>query len=288
VFSPRWLPDATLENLEDPSYQACLRRAISEDLVLILHNFGTLSADEHLRIASIFGPVQDSLDHVDEAVPQTRLVQAIDRNAPDSVAESRRPSSYYWHTDRSFLPNPAFVTVLNMWRMPTSGGDTYFFDTRSAFANLNAIDKQRLRCCRARHSYSHYHNVLQAGQFDAPTKRLAEKLYPDVWQPLVLRDYTTESEALYFSELCVNGLEYHGPKTETPPTIAWIAKQFESDDMVYRHNWSEGDVVIWNNLATMHRSEPSTGYRQLRRVITGCLPSDVDIRQSSEAVCHAF
>jgi alpha-ketoglutarate-dependent 2,4-dichlorophenoxyacetate dioxygenase len=49
-------------------------------------------------------------------------------------------------------------------------------------------------------------------------------------------------------------------------------------EFVYRHSWRPGDLVIWDNRATMHRALPfdDTKYRrELRRVTT------LDIEQPS-------
>ena len=287
MFEPLRITDATPENLESPDYQVFLRRAIADHLVLVLEGYGHLSADEHLRMASIFGPIQDSIDRVDTPASESRLVQTIERNNPLVDAGSRRPSSYYWHTDRSFLSNPPYVTVLNMLHMPVSGGDTHFVDTRAAFQRMHERDKQRMRSCRARHSYSHYHCTLQADNFDPSQKDLAKKLNPDVWHPLIVNDRAGGSEAIYFSELCVNDLEFEDPEMSSAPTVAWVAQQFDFHDLVYRHSWHEGDVVIWNDLATMHRSESSNGYRRLRRVVVG-LSQPIEWFESQRTVPHVF
>jgi alpha-ketoglutarate-dependent taurine dioxygenase len=270
VFQPVLICDATPENLETPAYQEFLRRAVGDSLVLVLRTYGRLSAEAHIRLASIFGPVQNSLAGVDEPAPQSSLVQTIERNEPANRTATRHASSYYWHTDRSFLSNPAFITLLNMWRLPARGGDIYFLNTRAAFTTLSESEKQRLRRSRARHSYSYYHNMLQPDHFDASIKRFAKEEHPDVWHPLVVQDPVNGSEAIYFSELCVTDIELAVATLETAPTILGVSEKLYASDFVYRHSWQEGDLLIWNNLATMHRSEPSVGLRQLRRVVTDC------------------
>jgi alpha-ketoglutarate-dependent 2,4-dichlorophenoxyacetate dioxygenase len=173
-----------------------------------------------------------------------------------------------WHTDASFQDPPGRYSMLSAKVVPAVGADTEFADTRAAYDALDADAKARLAGLRVHHSIAHSRQTL-GFEFSADE---AEALKGAV-HPLVRTLPRSQRKSLYVAAHASRIVEW--PVPEGRLLLHDLIEHATQREFVYRHRWQVGDLVIWDNRATMHRATPfddATYRRELRRVTTLDLP----------------
>jgi alpha-ketoglutarate-dependent 2,4-dichlorophenoxyacetate dioxygenase len=169
-----------------------------------------------------------------------------------------------WHTDASFQDPAGRYSMLSARVVPPRGADTEFADTRAAWDALEAERKARLEGLRVHHSIAHSRQTL-GFEFSAEE---AEALEGAV-HPLVRTLPRSGRRALYLASHASRVLDW--PVPEGRLLLRELIEHATQPEFVYRHAWRAGDLVIWDNRATMHRATPfddARHRRELRRVTT--------------------
>ena len=184
-----------------------------------------------------------------------------------------------WHTDVTFVPRPPAASVLVGDATPTFGGDTMFADTRTAYESLAEPLRRMLDHLEAVHRITPL--AYWGEPFDsALTRADAQQLFDDsakvapVIHPVVRVHPTTGRPNLFINP----GFTSHivgWSRIESDGLLRMLYEHMTQPEFVLRHRWREGDVVIWDNRATMHYAvdDYGTTERRVRRVtIRGGLP----------------
>ena len=153
-----------------------------------------------------------------------------------------------WHTDDSYFAVPAKATLLHGIEIPSRGGATWFCNMHSAFEALPESVRQRIDGMRAIHGY----DTPRAR--NRPSARTPQEMAetPDVEHPLVRTHPETGRKALYLNPNRLDrivGLE----RAESDALLDQLADEARKPEHHYGHAWTAGDIVIWDNRATMHR-----------------------------------
>jgi len=173
-----------------------------------------------------------------------------------------------WHTDGSFRRVPAALSMLYAHRVPgpsaRGNGETEFADMRSAYDALSVQQKADIADLVALHDIA-----WSRGQLGFSDLLFGEKqVLPPVPQRLVRTHPGSGRKVLY---VAAHASEIVGwPVPEGRLLLRELIEHATQREFVYRHNWQEGDLVIWDNRATMHRGRhyDETKVRDLRRVTT--------------------
>ena len=174
------------------------------------------------------------------------------------------PGNRLWHTDASFQDPPGRYSMLSAKVVPSVGADTEFADTRAAYDALDAEMKARLEHLRVHHSIAHSRQTL-GFEFSADE---AEALKGAI-HPLVRTLPRSHRRALYLASHASRIVDW--PVPEGRLLLHDLIEHATQREFVYRHAWRVGDLVIWDNRATMHRATPfddANHRRELRRVTT--------------------
>ena len=144
-----------------------------------------------------------------------------------------------WHHDATYLERPPWIAVLTPQVLPPAGGDTMFADQRAAFRSLSPGMRALLRPLRAVH-------------WDALGARAgAQSDDPPRAHPAVIRHPVTREPALYLSKPYVSHFE-----DMTERESAWLRDELvdhaTAPEFVYRHRWSAGDVLFWDQRCCLH------------------------------------
>ena len=177
-----------------------------------------------------------------------------------------------WHTDASFQDPPGRYSMLSAKVIPSVAADTEFADMRAAYDALDAGPKGKLEGLSAHHSIAYSRQVL-GFEFSAEEQ---EKLKGAV-HPLVRTNPRTRRRSLYLASHASRIIGW--PVPEGRLFLRDLTEHATQPQFVYRHSWRIGDLVIWDNLATMHRGRPfddASHRRELRRVTT----LDMEVRVS--------
>ena len=182
----------------------------------------------------------------------------------------RNRANQLWHTDSSFKKVPALTSVLSARIIPARGGETEFVSTRVAFERLEAGLRQKLENSFVWHDYAHSRGQI-APDLASPEERAA--LPPQCWR-MVWKNPVNGRSALYLAShaYAIEGMESTAGKKLLDELMGAATVPGAS----YVHSWRSGDVVMWDNRATMHRGRPWPAHEARLMVRTTVSATAVD------------
>ena len=187
------------------------------------------------------------------------------RREPD---EKVTPFGGNWHSDWSFQARPPAATILRSETIPPVGGDTLYCDAATAYEALPEATKDKLAPLRAVHSASRAYGPQSAYSRELHLRAMPIIVSPEADKtyvhPLVRTHPVTGRKALFVSPVYTVGIEGMAPD-EADPLLADLHRHLVQDQFIYRHHWTPGMVVIWDNRCTMHNA--LGGYDGHRRVM---------------------
>ena len=224
-----------------------------------------LGEDEHLDFARRWGPLERTLSKRTDR-PEVSLlsnVTADDRvAAPDDTLGLYLKGNRAWHTDSSFKKVGAMASILRAVEVPTTGGDTEFADMRAAYDALDATERERLDGLEAVHSYAYSQGLV--GGTDLLSGNEWDDL-PPVTHPLVRVHADTGRKSLYVGRHIshVVGMS----ESMGREMVADLVDRACRAPRTFRHHWSVGDIVMWDNRCVLHRGHtwPFEERRVMRR-----------------------
>lgn len=184
-----------------------------------------------------------------------------------------------WHTDVTFMQNPPAASVLVADHTPEFGGDTQWVSMRAAYRALSPALRDLVALLEAVHRISPL--AYWGEPFDTALARDdTQKLYddalrvPPVVHPVVRVHPSTGEFALFVNP----GFTTHivgMSRIESDNLLRLLYEHSTQPEFAYRHHWQPGDVVMWDNRATMHYAIDDYGdvERRMRRVtVRGTTP----------------
>ncbi|HKY90518.1 MAG TPA: TauD/TfdA family dioxygenase [Nevskiaceae bacterium] len=160
--------------------------------------------------------------------------------------------SFYWHIDGTMNQVPILASLLSMRVLPsTGGGDTEFSNTYAAYDDLSDEDKKSLEGLRVSHSAWNtifYYDPECSIEMLRQMQAIGDRELPLVWTHRSGR----KSLVIGATARYVVGMEDKKSIELLVRLRDWATKP----QFVYRHTWSIGDMVIWDNTGTMHRATP--------------------------------
>ncbi len=145
-----------------------------------------------------------------------------------------------WHTDSAFLDRPPALNVLSARDVPV-GGDTMWCNQYRSYDRLSEGLKALLDGVRA--EYTGARLAALAASDDVPS----------TLHPIIRTHPETGRKALYISRPGDSVSRFEGmTEEESLPLLEYLYEHSTRPDNVYRHRWSNGDVVMWDNRCTMH------------------------------------
>lgn len=250
-------------------------RAAFEAHSLLLFRGQSLGPERHLELASRFGPIEDR--KADERKPGEAFeISQVSNRTEGGIADAmdlhtlNLKANQLWHTDSTFMPTPALANLLIARVVSSSGGETEFASTRAAWRDLPNATKTRVRNAVFRHRYSHSRARISPVLAALP---MFNKWPDQRWRAL-WRNPVTGEDALYIAShvFAVDGV----PDAEGAALVDELIAFSTQDRYVYSHSWRPGDVLIWDERATLHRGRPWP-YAEERTLSSICVTArDVD------------
>jgi alpha-ketoglutarate-dependent 2,4-dichlorophenoxyacetate dioxygenase len=238
---------------KDDAAYAAARAAFEEHSVLVFRG-QNVSDEGQLAFSRRFGPPEvtkvGSLGTGSHFVILTTIGADGKVVPPDHRYALRNRANQLWHTDSSFKSVPALTSILSARTIPARGGETEYVSTRLAFERLDAGLRKKLVNSFAWHDYAHSRGKITA-DLASPEERAA--LPPQCWR-MVWKNPVNGRGALYLAShaYAVEGMdEAAGLKL-----IEELTEAATTPEVSYVHQWKSGDVVMWDNRATMHRGRP--------------------------------
>ncbi|WP_298932321.1 TauD/TfdA family dioxygenase [uncultured Ramlibacter sp.] len=168
-----------------------------------------------------------------------------------------------WHTDMSYLERPPFASMLWSIEIPDSGGDTSFASMPEALLAMPADLVARIERLDIKHdgTYDSGGNVRKGmAANDDPVYSVG------TLHPIVITQPETGERTLYLGRrrnAYIPGLSL----AESEQLLDTIWGYATAPAVTLTHRWRVGDVVLWNNLTTMHRRDafPADQFRTMHR-----------------------
>jgi alpha-ketoglutarate-dependent 2,4-dichlorophenoxyacetate dioxygenase len=257
---------------DDTVYKAA--RAAFEDHSVLVFRGQDISGEGQLEFSRRFGPPEvtkvGSLGTGTNFVILTTIGDDGKVVPEDHRYAMRNKANQLWHTDSSFKSVPALTSVLSARTIPAKGGETEFASTRLAFERLDPALQKRLENSFAWHHYGHSRGKIAPGL--ATTEELAA-LSPQCWR-MVWKNPVNGRSALYIAShaYAVEGMETKAGEQ----LIEELTELATAPGTTYEHKWQNGDVVMWDNRATMHRGRPWPGNEPRYMVRTTVSATAVD------------
>jgi alpha-ketoglutarate-dependent 2,4-dichlorophenoxyacetate dioxygenase len=237
---------------DDAAYTAA-RAAFEEHSVLVFRN-QDVTDELQLAFSRRFGPPEVTKVGSQGTGSHFVILSTIGPDGkvvpPDHRLSLRSKANQLWHTDSSFKRVPALASILSARIIPARGGETEYVSTRLAFERLDAGLRNKLENSFAWHDYAHSRSQI-AADLASPEERAA--LPPQCWR-MVWKNPANGRGAIYLAShaYAVEGMEAAAGKKLIDELMAAATAPGTS----YLHPWRKGDVVMWDNRATMHRGRP--------------------------------
>lgn len=230
------------QQLLDGSCAADIRELLERRGVLVFPQVH-FTPEEQIAFTRTLG--QYVPDKVDGAVTPI----SIDERMGTSAEYTR--SSFFWHFDGYMNAVPVLASILCAETLSSTGGDTEFCSTYAAYEELPVERKQQLEGLRAVHAMAGAQlSVTPEPDYDTFQQwlRVPRRTLPLVWT------HRSGRKSLVIGNTAVNVLGMD--PLEGLELLVWLRDWATQERFHYRHAWSVGDAVIWDNTGTLHRVRP--------------------------------
>jgi len=238
------------ELLEDDL--ATLRGLVLEE-GLVLFREQPLGGRSQIELGRRFGALERlALDG--ESFDEKSIVLAnVDENGQNLSEDDQKMRMLSitedWHTDSSFREVPAAFSLLSAVTVPEQGGDTFFASLQKGWDALSPDEQSRLYGLDGIHDYpSAYRNrgieMADIAGFEMPIRI----------HPIVRRHPETGRTGLFLTQHmnAIEGLS----EDEGSELVVKLLETCTHPERIYRHSWSVGDLIIWDNRSMLHRAQP--------------------------------
>jgi alpha-ketoglutarate-dependent 2,4-dichlorophenoxyacetate dioxygenase len=246
----------------DDATWAEIRAAFDEHSVLVFRR-ARLDDDTQVAFSQRFGALEITRSMNPAAGTPFARQSNLDIKTGDVIPPDDRRMVYQlanmlWHSDSSFKAVPSLCSLLSARIVPPEGGATEFASTRAAYPSLPDALKRRVEHAIAVHDFSWSRNQVRPGFFTAEERAV----YPPVRHPLVRVNPVNGRRCLFLGAHAsyIEGL----PIDDGRALLAELLEHVTQPRFRYRHEWTEGDLVIWDNRCVLHRATPYDSLRHQR------------------------
>lgn len=172
-----------------------------------------------------------------------------------------------WHTDSTYEDDLPLLAILHAKEVPSERGGTMFTDMGAAYEALPAERQQFLSGLTGLHGR---HTGPAGERLYGEDRGVTEKQYQEVAWPAVARHPVTGRPILFVNPMHTHGFAGMAPE-QAQELIEELAAHATQERFVYYHHWRVGDVLMWDERATMHRgagdSRPEERRVMLRTIV---------------------
>ena len=238
-----------------------IKAAWHEHLVLVFPG-QKLTNEQHIAFSRNFGDleVHPSGKYTLKSHPEILLLT----NKKDAAGNyiSLRDGGTEWHSDLSYMKLPSRASLLYSIDVPKDGGDTEWANMYLAYDVLPQKLKQRIAPLRAVHQLEAAANhrlkppdtVFQQGvkgsMWDRKSAEAAART-PNVTHPIVRTHPDTGRKALFVNRRFTLWIEDMS-REASEELLLELFDYSERREHVYRHRWTKGDLLMWDNRCTIH------------------------------------
>ncbi len=230
-------------------------------------SFRELHIDDETQVA-----FSKRLDDVGKAEPAAApTIYTVTLDPAKTRTADYMLGTFNWHIDGAQDDVPTKATVLSATVIASRGGETEFASTYAAYDDLRDEEKERWAGLRVLHSFEASQRLVHPDPSPEELARWRER--PDKEHPLVLAP-PLRAPLSASSAPRRDHVVGHGPRRGPGPARRPAGPR-HGPERVYRHEWSVGDLVIWDNTGVMHRAspyDPSSAREMHRTTMSGDEP----------------
>ena len=256
-----------------------LRDALSRFGVLVFRGEG-MTVEEQVTFAERFGAVHGH--------PVAEFLTGSTAD-PVSVVENRddKPSQddQNFHTDYSFNRAIPDLAVLRAEVLPSRGGDTIWTNTQAAYDGLSDVIKDLITRLDAVHGAGDRFWFELERTLGPEAAAKARRAFPDVTHPVVAVHPISRRSLLFVNPGYTTQIAGVKPR-ESRALLNLLFDQLNDPAFHYRHRWQPGDVVMWDEHATLHMG-PCDFYPEHRRLTRVTAGSSEPVAMTGRSVVAA-
>src|SRR5438552_8516059 len=247
--------------LNAPAEHGVLRYPRQELTALQLRDFSARWGELEINVANMYQ---------EPGVPEVMILSNIVENGrPIGLADAGQS----WHTDMSYSRTIAFCNVLYGIRIPQRHGEplgnTEFCDQRAAYDELPPDLRKKLEGKTVLHDFNKFWEMMrrEKGSKRAALTEAQRKAKPPVSHPIFLRHPLSGKKVLYANPgyaVRINEL----PQEESDEMLEYLFEHQLKPEYIYTSKWEEGDVLVWEDVGTIHNAVADYGpneYRLIKR-----------------------
>jgi alpha-ketoglutarate-dependent 2,4-dichlorophenoxyacetate dioxygenase len=259
-----------------PELAEKIRRTMDQHAVLVFPA-QHIGQDEQIEFAKAMGPLELGFRKIKSGPHRLKHNELADISnvttdeqvaARDHTKIVSNLANQLWHSDSSFQKPRAKYSMLSATVVPEFGGETEFADLRLAYDHLPEWRRALINDKVAIHSALHSRFML--GDTHYTPEQIAT--FPPVSWPLIQTDPNTGRTILFVgSHACeIEGMAL----AESRMLLMDLIEHATQRQFVYTHQWQVGDLVMWDNTATLHRGRyfDLSDRREMRRATTQEVP----------------
>lgn len=206
-----------------------LEAALDEHLVIFLPGQQDVTSAQQLEFAALWGEIRVH-PYVPSIDGYPGIMRIYDPNELTTV----------WHEDTTHMADPPLASILLAREIPSRGGDTMWANEYVAYERLSEGLKATLDQLDAVHE-----GTTLAGSQGLTHEQVTTE------HPVVVTHHRTGRKALFVNANYTT--RFVGwTREESEPLLRFLYTQASRPEITWRHSWTVGDLLIWDNIATQH------------------------------------
>jgi taurine dioxygenase len=219
----------------------------------------TLTSLQLKQFSERFGKLEVNVANMyqDVGLPEVMILSnKVENGKPLGLSDAGQD----WHTDMSYSKMIAFTNVLYGLEIPHRDGEplgnTEFCNMHAAYDELPEALKTQLAGMSITHNFEKFWEKMRLEKGQRPPLTDAQRAAkPPVSHPIFMTHPITGKKVLYANpgySMRINEL----PEAESTEILEFLFKHQLQEKFQYRHRWSVGDVLMWDNMGTLHNAVP--------------------------------
>ena len=234
--------------------RAAIRAALDEFSVL-LFRAPAVDDDQQIAFSEIFGPLEITLKSNPAAGSHFARQSNIDMASGEIIPPEDRRMLYQigntlWHSDSSYKEVPSYCSILSAREAPPEGGDTELASTRLGYAALDAATRARIEPLVVEPDIVYSRGLCG---HDVLTDEMKAET-PPTRHRLVRVNPANGRRSMLIGAHASHIVGW--PKAEGRELLAEMLAVTTRPEHCLSHRWGEGDIIVWDNRACLHRATP--------------------------------
>ena len=226
------------ESLGNQQFQE-LHDALMEHSVLFFRN-QDVDVEQHKNFGRLFGDL-----HIHPGSPPPPghpeiLIVHADKDSKHIAGEN-------WHSDVTCDAEPPMGSILHLWEVPESGGDTLFASMEAAYDDLS----ERMKIYLDRLNATHSGEQIYRGRYNNQKHDDTNVTYPRNVHPVVRTHPVTGRKSIFVNKTFTTHIN-EIPKAESDSVLAFLYSHCAKPDYQVRFKWQPHSIAFWDNRCVQH------------------------------------